>query len=533
MKKGTKKWGAAALAVMIMVGSLPMGVRAVESCGPGNHVVDLNERYEANYTPCWGGFQKDHYGCLNCDDTNLDEDGDVVPFIAGSGVHTPGTESYPADYTECGGGFTTDYYACVDCGAFVDDSGKVVQRVEGSKPHTRSRKKWKANYAPCDGGYKEDSYVCEVCYCTVDENGNEIHLQWFPGTGQHIAGKKHKKDYTVCGGGYTTDYYDCIYADRCQTVVDADGNILDTWKDGNGEHTPGTKEYKPDYKECWGGCIEPYYVCTVCERRVGKTGDEEDVKWGEPIKNHTMEKRPEKAPTYEADGNIACYQCKDCKMCFEDEEGEKYIGSEKDILIPKLQKPQVDIKNGLEKVPEGVADQYTSVEEIESTLFEKALEANSNFKKDFVKSVLMDITLKVKNADGEWEIVTYENFPKEGVETLIPYPAGTNKDKFDFVVAHMITGGEKAGEIEILDHVLEENGIRVKFTSMSPVMVMYQEKDVKDTSVNAPTKDPSGTVAAVPKTGDASSAGVFGTVLFLSGSMIILLMGKKKRSSKV
>lgn len=242
MKKGTKKWGAAALAVMIMVGSLPMGVRAVESCGPGNHVVDLNERYEANYTPCWGGFQKDHYGCLNCDDTNLDEDGDVVPFIAGSGVHTPGTESYPADYTECGGGFTTDYYACVDCGAFVDDSGKVVQRVEGSKPHTRSRKKWKANYAPCDGGYKEDSYVCEVCYCTVDENGNEIHLQWFPGTGQHIAGKKHKKDYTVCGGGYTTDYYDCIYADRCQTVVDVDGNILDTWKDGNGEHTPGTKK---------------------------------------------------------------------------------------------------------------------------------------------------------------------------------------------------------------------------------------------------------------------------------------------------
>lgn len=77
--------------------------------------------------------------------------------------------------------------------------------------------------------------------------------------------------------------------------------------------------------------------------------------------------------------------------------------------------------------------------------------------------------------------------------------------------------------------MLEENGIRVKFTSMSPVMVMYQEKNVKDTSVNEPTKNPSETVAAVPKTGDASSAGLIWIALFVSGSMIISLMSKKIR----
>ena len=183
---------------------------------------------------------------------------------------------------------------------------------------------------------------------------------------------------------------------------------------------------------------------------------------------------------------------------------------------------RVEINSGLQEVPNGVADKYTSITDIENALAEKALKANENFVVDKVKSVFMDVELQFKNASGEWESVTYDNFPTEGVEAVLPYPDGTNKEDFDFIIAHMISAGDRAGEIEILNGVYEEDGIRVKFTSMSPVMIMYQAKNTTDTPTDTTTNVES------PKTGDTSNIWLMFALLLVSGGALVVLGIKRK-----
>ena len=134
----------------------------------------------------------------------------------------------------------------------------------------------------------------------------------------------------------------------------------------------------------------------------------------------------------------------------------------------------------------------------------------------------MDVELQIKTAEGNWETVTYENFPSEGVEAVLPYPEGTDKGAFDFVVAHMISAGENAGTVEILKAVIEEDGIHVTFTSMSPVMIMYQEKG------NGSTTDG----AASPETGDTRLLWPALIPMFISGTALAILAFKRKESKR-
>lgn len=240
------------------------------------------------------------------------------------------------------------------------------------------------------------------------------------------------------------------------------------------------------------------------------------------------------------------------------------------IKVEDTKKEQrVDISNGLQAVPSGVADKYNSTTAIEKALAEKAINANENFAADKVHHVLMDIKLQYKDASGNWQTVTYDNFPTEGVEAIISYPEGTNKDDFDFVVTHMISEGEKAGEIEIMNANFEEDGIHVKFTSMSPVMIMYQSKNTSDTPEVKPTDTPTPKPTDTPKptvtpkpadtqktnpndiptlkptdapttdttakvtpseTGDMNGVWSVGMMLLLSGSMLMGLVLKRKTS---
>lgn len=116
---------------------------------------------------------------------------------------------------------------------------------------------------------------------------------------------------------------------------------------------------------------------------------------------------------------------------------------------------------------------YPTVEDIRKALLEKALSGNSTLKKENTNSVLMDVSLKIRNADDEWIPADPNDFPEDGVEVLLPYPEGTNRT-YTFVITHMITSGEYAGEIEELNYQAEADGLRVHFTSMSPVCIAYQ-----------------------------------------------------------
>jgi hypothetical protein len=135
---------------------------------------------------------------------------------------------------------------------------------------------------------------------------------------------------------------------------------------------------------------------------------------------------------------------------------------------------KVDTKSALTEIPEGAYNNYESVEDIKIDMNEYAVASNDQFNPEKVKTELLDVELKFKNEAGDWEVAHGENFPEDGVSILLPYPENTNKDDFIFVVTHLITSGEHAGSLEILNVSAEADGLHVIVTSLSPIAITYQ-----------------------------------------------------------
>lgn len=167
---------------------------------------------------------------------------------------------------------------------------------------------------------------------------------------------------------------------------------------------------------------------------------------------------------------------------------------------------------------------YPTVEDIRKALLEKALSGNSTLKRENTNSVLMDVSLKIRNADNEWIPVDPENFPEEGVEVLLPYPEGTNRTD-TFVITHMITSGEHAGEIEVLNYRAEADGLRVHFTSMSPVCIAYQAGAASTVTIIA--GDTASQGGSNPTTGAAGGQTL--PILLWGGALMMALAVQKKR----
>lgn len=162
------------------------------------------------------------------------------------------------------------------------------------------------------------------------------------------------------------------------------------------------------------------------------------------------------------------------------------------------QAARLEMATDIPAVDSNLKDKFTSVEQIKDALLEKAFEENDSFKEDSMKIEYMEITLKVKDENGMWVTATPENFPEEGIEVVIPYPAGIDKDAFQFSVLHMFTHGSNAGSIEVLTPELEEDGLHVVVHSLSPFAVAYQEAEEPAPQVPAETEKKDG----APATGD-------------------------------
>lgn len=167
---------------------------------------------------------------------------------------------------------------------------------------------------------------------------------------------------------------------------------------------------------------------------------------------------------------------------------------------------------------------YPTVEDIRKALLEKALSGNSTLKKENTNSVLMDVSLKIRNADDELVPVDPENFPQDGVEVLLSYPEGTDSS-YIFVITHMITSGEHAGEIEVLNYRAEADGLRVHFTSMSPVCVAYQAGS--SSAVTITVGDTTSQSGGNPATGAVGGQTL--PVLLWGGALVMVLAVPKKR----
>lgn len=167
---------------------------------------------------------------------------------------------------------------------------------------------------------------------------------------------------------------------------------------------------------------------------------------------------------------------------------------------------------------------YPTVEDIRKALLEKALSGNSKLKKENTNSVLMDVSLKIRNADDEWIPVDPNDFPEDGVEVLLPYPEGTDSS-YTFVITHMITSGEHAGEIKVLNYQAEADGLRVHFTSMSPICVAYQAGS--SSAVTITVGDTTSQSGSNPATGAVGGQTL--PVLLWGGALVMVLAIPKKR----
>ena len=248
-----------------------------------------------------------------------------------------------------------------------------------------------------------------------------------------------------------------------------------------------------------------------------------------PEAPHTMIEKPEQAPTYESEGHQAYWECEVCHRMFHDPDGTQEIWDLAEILLPRLNPDEpssmeTTIKEGLNEVPEAVAAKYPTVKDILEALLEKALSGNSALKKENTNSVLLDVSLQIRIADDEWIPVDPNNFPEEGVEVLLPYPEGTNRTD-TFVITHMITSGEQAGEIEVLNYRAEADGLLVRFTSMSPVCIAYQAGASSTVTIIA--GDTASQGGSNPTTGAAGGQTL--PVLLWGGALMMALAVQKKR----
>lgn len=564
----SKKLAAIAMAVVLLAGMLPLGVSAMSGCTDGLH-QPVDTLYPANWNSETGGYGYDYYLCTVCGGACNANGGSEVfvgpengcsggykchvpdldaPYVTACnsntgfyyckackqivdaegtiadvstlGGHTPGDSLKPADYKPCVGGHQSAYYICTVCEAACEADGSAAPYTRGTGVHRPGTTLYPADWNSTNGGYVVEHYLCEDCGWGCDAVGN---AEMFVGPGDECAVGKHtpgtewhEADYTPCNGGYKSGWYECS---QCHQPCDAEGNVIE-WEPGTGEHTPGTEKHEPDYTPCSGGFVDEWYECEACHQPCAADGGE--AAWEEAKEEHRIVAVPEKAPTYESEGNWAYWECEVCHSIYRDAEGTEMIESWDEIVRPKLEPEEsssmeTTIKEGLNEVPEAVAEQYPTVEEIHKALQEKAFSGNIEMKEENTGSLLLDVSLQMRNAGGELIPVDPENFPAEGVEVLLPYPKGTDRG-YTFVITHMITSGEHVGEIEVLSYRAERDGLRVRFTSMSPVCITYLVKQPAEVTVTIP--------AANPTTGAGSP--MLPMAVLCGGALVVLLAVKRK-----
>ena len=133
----SKKLAALALAVVLLVGMLPVGVSAMSGCTDGLHNPG-DTLYPANWNSETGGYGYDYYLCTVCGAAcNANGGGEV--FVGPENGCSGGYKCHVPDpdnpyVTACSG--NTDFYYCKACKKIVDADGTVadVSALGGHTP---------------------------------------------------------------------------------------------------------------------------------------------------------------------------------------------------------------------------------------------------------------------------------------------------------------------------------------------------------------------------------------------------------------
>ena len=94
---------------------------------------------------------------------------------------------------------------------------------------------------------------------------------------------------------------------------------------------------------------------------------------------------------------------------------------------------------------------------------------------------LYDADLEISSDGGKtWSPAEPQDIPPEGLTVTLPYPEGLDGVDFDYVVIHMFAhtaDGHTAGDTEVLIPAKTADGLRVTFTSRSPLAILWKARE--------------------------------------------------------
>jgi hypothetical protein len=150
---------------------------------------------------------------------------------------------------------------------------------------------------------------------------------------------------------------------------------------------------------------------------------------------------------------------------------EIYSSRQSDNIPAEVMTEDIKEKTGCDTVEELV--EYLKNE----TLSSDAAGKLAGISKDNIKVV--DVTALVSTDTGiTWVPATEDTFPEEGLDILIQYPEGTNKNDYDFVVSHLIVNGwnnRKPGDIEYPSFTKTDKGLKLHIYSTSPFAIGWEK----------------------------------------------------------
>lgn len=199
-------------------------------------------------------------------------------------------------------------------------------------------------------------------------------------------------------------------------------------------------------------------------------------------------------------------------------------------------KYKLEVEDGISQVPDTLVNNPelntpAKIEEKMKSEIRVSLKEESNQNSIEV----YDVVLMVKDGDGEWEVATEENFPKDGLTVTLPYPEGTGKDTHNFEIAHMFThnwNGREAGQIEHPKASKINEGIQFKVTSLSPIVIGWKEIKSDNTGANGNTNTNATTPnkSRSPQTGDENVIMLYVLLMMLGAAGVGYTM--KRRATR-
>ena len=272
-----------------------------------------------------------------------------------------------------------------------------------------------------------------------------------------------------------------------------------------------------------------WYECRIC----GNKTDE---------KEHSFKWVKDREPTKDKCG-IAHEEC----ICGYKKKPIEYTKA--DTLVPAnpVKKPE----NRTEKIeykplviiPEALKKtKFDTVEKIKNELYSKInFSFNSENITYKIETVVYDVVLSITE-NGVTRLATKEEIESmDGIDVTIPYPSETNKNDYIFKVSHMITidmNGMKTGDVEVPYVMLTDEGIKVRLTGLSPVMIAYARKaddssdihssDISRNEISKNTEVNNQNSSRTPNTGDEFNGMVYILISLLSILLISKILYTKK-----